>query len=141
MEHTVDVVASMVMATVNPDEAVAVGVYVEPPTAAALGAVEVTVIVWLDLAKGAGTLEDTVEEAVWAAPAMDAISPSATAEPKIAHTASRTKCATGVREYENFPYICPPPLKEGATTPSIASGEMVRGARKSTKFFLFCSSA
>src|SRR5574337_473402 len=46
-EHTLAELASIVSATVKPELAVAVTVYVGPPTAAPAGAVEVNVIVWL----------------------------------------------------------------------------------------------
>src|SRR5574337_1738740 len=46
-EHTLVALASIVSATARPELAVAVTVYVGPPTAAPAGAVEVNVIVWL----------------------------------------------------------------------------------------------
>ena len=49
IEHTEDDEASMVMATVRPEDTVAVGVYVGPPTEALVGGVEVVVIVWAPL--------------------------------------------------------------------------------------------
>jgi hypothetical protein len=49
MEHTEVALESMVKVTVSPDVAVAVTVYVGPATAALVGAVEVKVMVWLDL--------------------------------------------------------------------------------------------
>ena len=49
IEHTEVALASMVKATVKPDVEVAVGVYVAPPTLAALGAVDVKLIVWSPL--------------------------------------------------------------------------------------------
>jgi hypothetical protein len=49
IEHTDVAEASMLKATANPDDAVAVTVYVGPATTAPTGAVEVNVIVWLFL--------------------------------------------------------------------------------------------
>jgi hypothetical protein len=45
IEHTEEDEASTVMMTVSPEVAVAVGVYVAPPTTALAGAVEVMVMV------------------------------------------------------------------------------------------------
>src|SRR5258708_23644401 len=50
IEHTDAAVASIVSATVSAEDAVAVTLYVGPPTVALPGAVEVNVMVWLPLA-------------------------------------------------------------------------------------------